>query len=59
MDCLHITGYLYIFLGIDLCHRAQRNYLGAFSISKRADFPKEPVKTKNQCIADTELLLKA
>lgn len=46
MDCLHITSYLYIFLGIDLCHTAQRNYLGGFSISKRGWLSKRTSKNK-------------
>lgn len=46
MDCLYITSYLYIFLGIDLCHKAQRNYLGGFSISRRGWFSKRTSRNK-------------
>jgi len=59
MDRLHITSYLYIFLGIDLCHRAQRNYLEDSAYPEEPGFPKEPVKTKNQCKVDTELLFQS
>lgn len=46
MDCLDIISHLYIFLGIDLSHTAQGNYLGGFSIAKRSWLSKRTSKNK-------------
>lgn len=46
MDCPYITSYLYIFLGIGLCHTAQRNYLGGSSTSKRGCLSKRTRRNK-------------